>query len=52
MARRASQLQGCLRKALPVARCAASCGASRTFNVHHARRAKQMARRAGAKSIY
>ncbi|MCI92507.1 hypothetical protein A2U01_0113803, partial [Trifolium medium] len=37
--RRASQLQGRLRKALPVARRTASCGASRTFIVHHARRA-------------
>ncbi|MCI47466.1 hypothetical protein A2U01_0068708, partial [Trifolium medium] len=34
-----------------VARCAASTGASRTFIVHHARRADRMARRAGAESI-
>ncbi|MCI61865.1 hypothetical protein A2U01_0083122, partial [Trifolium medium] len=41
MARRASQLQGCLRKSLPVARHAASYGASCTFIVHHTRRAEQ-----------
>ncbi|MCI81243.1 hypothetical protein A2U01_0102516, partial [Trifolium medium] len=52
MARRSSQLEGCFRKALSVARCAASYGASRTFIVHHASRAEQVARRANAKSIY
>ncbi|MCI77610.1 hypothetical protein A2U01_0098880, partial [Trifolium medium] len=52
MVRRASQLECYFRKALPLARRAASYGASRTFNVHHARRAEQMARRADAKSIY
>ncbi|MCI65680.1 hypothetical protein A2U01_0086938, partial [Trifolium medium] len=38
VARRAIQLEGCIRKALPMARCVASYGASRTFIVHHARR--------------
>ncbi|MCI64534.1 hypothetical protein A2U01_0085792, partial [Trifolium medium] len=41
MARRVSQLQGRLRKALPMARRAASYGALRTFNVHHARHTEQ-----------
>ncbi|MCI78587.1 hypothetical protein A2U01_0099857, partial [Trifolium medium] len=36
---------------LSTARCAASCGASRTFIVHHACCAEQVARRADAKSI-
>ncbi|MCI66344.1 hypothetical protein A2U01_0087602, partial [Trifolium medium] len=52
MARRASQLERRFRKARPLARRATSCGASRTFIVHHARRAEQVARRADAKSIY
>ncbi|MCI76358.1 hypothetical protein A2U01_0097627, partial [Trifolium medium] len=34
-----------------MARRATSNGASRTFIVHHARRAEQVARRTGAKSI-
>ncbi|MCI84332.1 hypothetical protein A2U01_0105609, partial [Trifolium medium] len=41
MARHASQLEGCFRKALSIARCAASYGASRTFIVHVARCAEQ-----------
>ncbi|MCI43079.1 hypothetical protein A2U01_0064316, partial [Trifolium medium] len=52
MARRVSQLECCFRKALPLVHRAASYGASRTFNVHHARRTEQMAQRADAKSIY
>ncbi|MCI35352.1 hypothetical protein A2U01_0056573, partial [Trifolium medium] len=51
MARRASLLGGCIRKARSLARCAASSGASRSLIVHHARRAEQVARRADAKSI-
>ncbi|MCI93618.1 hypothetical protein A2U01_0114916, partial [Trifolium medium] len=31
MARRANQLEGCIRKALSMARCATSYGALRTF---------------------
>ncbi|MCI65060.1 hypothetical protein A2U01_0086318, partial [Trifolium medium] len=52
MARRAIQLQGCSRIALSMARRAASYGASRTFIVHLAHRAEQVARHADAKSIY
>ncbi|MCI50551.1 hypothetical protein A2U01_0071795 [Trifolium medium] len=52
MARRASQLGRWIRKALSLARRATSYGVSRTFIVHLARRAKQVARRADAKSIY
>ncbi|MCI71929.1 hypothetical protein A2U01_0093192, partial [Trifolium medium] len=52
MAHRTSQLEGCFRKALSLARRATSYGALHTFIVHHARRAEQVARRAGAKSIY
>ncbi|MCI64046.1 hypothetical protein A2U01_0085303, partial [Trifolium medium] len=37
MARRASRLEGCIRKARSSARRAASSGASRIFIVHHAR---------------
>ncbi|MCI38318.1 hypothetical protein A2U01_0059546, partial [Trifolium medium] len=50
-ARRASQLGSLHQKNFTIARCAASSGASRTFKVHHARRADRTARRAGAKSI-
>ncbi|MCI95387.1 hypothetical protein A2U01_0116685, partial [Trifolium medium] len=38
MARRASLLEDCIRNSRMMARCATSSGASRTFNVHHARR--------------
>ncbi|MCI41782.1 hypothetical protein A2U01_0063016, partial [Trifolium medium] len=41
MARRASQLERCFRKPLPIARRAASYGASHTFIVHVARCAEQ-----------
>ncbi|MCI45448.1 hypothetical protein A2U01_0066687 [Trifolium medium] len=51
MARHASLLEGCIRKARSLARCAASSSASRTFIVHHVRRTEQVARRADAKSI-
>ncbi|MCI47636.1 hypothetical protein A2U01_0068878 [Trifolium medium] len=51
MARRASLLEDCIRNFWLLARCAASSGASHTFIVHRARRAYQLARRAGAKSI-
>ncbi|MCI85612.1 hypothetical protein A2U01_0106891, partial [Trifolium medium] len=49
--RMAPMLEGCIRKARSLARCADSFGASRTFIVHHARCAEHVARRAGAKSI-
>ncbi|MCI49739.1 hypothetical protein A2U01_0070983, partial [Trifolium medium] len=51
MARRASLLERCIRKARSSARRAASSGTSRIFIVHHARRADMVAQRAGAKSI-
>ncbi|MCI59918.1 hypothetical protein A2U01_0081173, partial [Trifolium medium] len=51
MARRASLLEGCIKNSRMLARCAASSCASRTFIVHRARRAEQVARRASAKSI-
>ncbi|MCI88207.1 hypothetical protein A2U01_0109493 [Trifolium medium] len=47
----APAVRKCTRKARSSARCVASSGASRTFKVRHARRAEQVARRAGAKSI-
>ncbi|MCI46219.1 hypothetical protein A2U01_0067459, partial [Trifolium medium] len=51
MARRASLLEDYIRNSQRMARCAASSGASRTLIVHRARRAEQVARCAGAKSI-